>query len=777
MPSIAQVNREWGSVGEGDGSKAFRDMLSNFPDEIEGIAGVGDESAIRDEADRIAREWTEPTSWFYQHYPELKGDDAALAAYREGYAETFTKAAMAWYRKGGKTEARAITEGMSVEDLGSDFSVTVDPSGVADFKDQWPGSELPDNEEIWFNFDKKNGDLVDMSDLGGYDGGDVSALADDAKAFGMKELGLREARSDVKGSVKPGGKYQIRGARADNWFVVQGVKGADYTLKTDQGKDERMPQHELERGIRDGDIVKLGESLGERERDDRVASGVTHRHDIVDAMAKYAYASAWADAYEEKGGSLSGMEIMDVAPPPTPEAKAWAEKTAKEIERMNKGSLDYLLSKAMEADGTPGQEDKWVGEFGYGIAMPSLGHGVHWFDNHEKFPLELPHTEFYVDPEDVVVEERSATRELSPEERIAKFREIVQHHQHAKVDGVGVDAFSASAVTQVYDALTAENKAKYAAFPAAKMVDVAWKLIGKTTGEASGMAIPPSADEAFFVMNVETDGLAERDTRRFRDIQKVGQRVRDTFGREGKIAALEPHHSGTGQTVVVKWDDGKETNEDPGDVTYLSERAAKGKKYDDPSYERGHEAGYEQFRDEAREFPDLLRDLAGNFNKAQKHIEGQPSTIRDNWAHYKERAHELPREARKSYEDGFVDGYAEAASDAGADPGQFGEGRLSERGAAKPKAFGGWEALAKITAHWGATVEIPLGAGPTDPYKVIFRNGKDAEPFIAAMQKIGIDAQERYTPTVGSSGKLVEVPRAEADAKAREIAALRRGQS
>lgn len=63
--------------------------------------------------------------------------------------------------------------------------------------------------------------------------------------------------------------------------------------------------------------------LGERERDDRVASGATHRHEIVDAMAKYAYASAWADAYAEKGGQFPPRtEIMDVAPPPTPEGKS-----------------------------------------------------------------------------------------------------------------------------------------------------------------------------------------------------------------------------------------------------------------------------------------------------------------------------------------------------------------------------------------------------------------------------------------------------------------------
>lgn len=375
--------------------------------------------------------------------------------------------------------------------------------------------------------------------------------------------------------------------------------------------EDRVAEHL--RGFNE-ELGGIAGALGERD-DGRVASGLTHRPDIVDAMAKYAYASAWADAYEEAGGRFPpGTKIEKVAPPPTPEAKKWAEETAKDIERMNKASLDYLLSKAMDADGTPGQEAKWVGEFAYGIAMPSLGHGVHWFDRHTEFPLELPHNDFIVYPDEPEVvaalekdttEARTATKELSPEERIAKFREIVGRHQHAKIDGAGIDAFSASAVVQVYDALSDANKARYAAMPAAKMVNMAYKMMAKGRGEASVVEVPPSADEAFFVMDVETDGLGER----------------------------------------------------------------------------------------------------------------------------------AP--------------------------------------AAKEKAFGGWEALAKITAYWNATVEIPFGARPGEPYKVVFRRAEDAAPFIDALKRIGVGAEEKFSTMVGPSGKMVAVPREQADAKAREVAALR----
>ena len=47
------------------------------------------------------------------------------------------------------------------------------------------------------------------------------------------------------------------------------------------------------------------------------------------------------------------------------------------------------------------------------------------------------------------------------------------------VDGIKVDHFSASALTQVFDALSAENQAKLLALPIEKAVDVAFKLINR----------------------------------------------------------------------------------------------------------------------------------------------------------------------------------------------------------------------------------------------------------------------------------------------------------
>ncbi len=61
---------------------------------------------------------------------------------------------------------------------------------------------------------------------------------------------------------------------------------------------------------------------------------------------------------------------------------------------------------------------------------------------------------------------------------IEKIRKIADEHQAAKVDGVLVDGFTASAVINVHDQLSPVNRAKFAALPLAKLVAVTWKLIG-----------------------------------------------------------------------------------------------------------------------------------------------------------------------------------------------------------------------------------------------------------------------------------------------------------
>jgi hypothetical protein len=61
--------------------------------------------------------------------------------------------------------------------------------------------------------------------------------------------------------------------------------------------------------------------------------------------------------------------------------------------------------------------------------------------------------------------------------RIEKLREIVAGHQANRVDGLFVDATTASMLVQVHDVLNAENQTKFAALPIRKMATVGWKLV------------------------------------------------------------------------------------------------------------------------------------------------------------------------------------------------------------------------------------------------------------------------------------------------------------
>ncbi len=75
---------------------------------------------------------------------------------------------------------------------------------------------------------------------------------------------------------------------------------------------------------------------------------------------------------------------------------------------------------------------------------------------------------------------KQSTNEAKDPPRIAKFRKIVKTKSFGKVDGTPVDLFSASAVTQVYDALSKPaNQKKYAKMDPVEMISIAYKLLQK----------------------------------------------------------------------------------------------------------------------------------------------------------------------------------------------------------------------------------------------------------------------------------------------------------
>ena len=74
-------------------------------------------------------------------------------------------------------------------------------------------------------------------------------------------------------------------------------------------------------------------------------------------------------------------------------------------------------------------------------------------------------------------------------DRIALLREIVAGHQAQKIRINGrkvyIDAFTASMLVQIFDALNESNRAKFISLPWPKMVSVGWKLAApRATGAA-----------------------------------------------------------------------------------------------------------------------------------------------------------------------------------------------------------------------------------------------------------------------------------------------------
>ena len=62
---------------------------------------------------------------------------------------------------------------------------------------------------------------------------------------------------------------------------------------------------------------------------------------------------------------------------------------------------------------------------------------------------------------------------------IARMRLILTSHQATRIDGLFVDAFTASVVTQVYDAVNAENRKKLDAMKVGQVVDACFRVLRK----------------------------------------------------------------------------------------------------------------------------------------------------------------------------------------------------------------------------------------------------------------------------------------------------------
>jgi len=112
-------------------------------------------------------------------------------------------------------------------------------------------------------------------------------------------------------------------------------------------------------------------------------------------MARAFFASAWADAIEENGGTLRG-EIMSQMPDDLdPAAIRAADTLAMDMERENGATLAQLLERVeamADGDREPSAE-----MFGHYCAMQAMGHGVGLHDafGHDAAEtVRVPYIEF-----------------------------------------------------------------------------------------------------------------------------------------------------------------------------------------------------------------------------------------------------------------------------------------------------------------------------------------------------------------------------------------------
>ena len=77
------------------------------------------------------------------------------------------------------------------------------------------------------------------------------------------------------------------------------------------------------------------------------------------------------------------------------------------------------------------------------------------------------------------VQGTQVTNPASGIERINAIRQIVTEKQYAKIDGIMVDLFSASAIIGVYDNINETHQAKYRELPVYRMADIAFKIMNK----------------------------------------------------------------------------------------------------------------------------------------------------------------------------------------------------------------------------------------------------------------------------------------------------------
>jgi hypothetical protein len=133
---------------------------------------------------------------------------------------------------------------------------------------------------------------------------------------------------------------------------------------------------------------------------------------MISSMARTLWVCACADAAdngelpEDLPRAGAGDDWMGIAPETPMRAYLAAQSLHDDItlanrEKVPSRCLWVLFGQALLADGVAGAAEydtcteypELAENFAHYLAMQCQGHGVSWFDDHEKFPLSLPHIE------------------------------------------------------------------------------------------------------------------------------------------------------------------------------------------------------------------------------------------------------------------------------------------------------------------------------------------------------------------------------------------------
>jgi len=144
-------------------------------------------------------------------------------------------------------------------------------------------------------------------------------------------------------------------------------------------------------GLKVGDTCAVSHRIVADEFDD----GPEVNESILEGIARAIFVFAWADEAEEAGQSFSGMDVMEVAPPTSPEAMKEARALYSEIEQSNNIDLATFVPPGLGDVDWPGPSVE--NEFGHYLALEALGHGAAWSDDWPEHGLTIPHIEPMLD--------------------------------------------------------------------------------------------------------------------------------------------------------------------------------------------------------------------------------------------------------------------------------------------------------------------------------------------------------------------------------------------